>query len=83
MEALPIPKSLKVYQLVRMTTTNAMHFSSVGTAPAGPGYIGIGFYYTQSEAEQNRTLEYLKAKDGEQFFVFELEFPNPIHNETR
>jgi hypothetical protein len=81
-QAIPVPKVMKVYQLIRMTTNLSLTFSNAGQSPVGGnGYIGVGFYLTQSEAEQNRTLEYLKAKNEEQFYVFELEFPNPAYKE--
>lgn len=81
MESLPIPKTMKVYQLVRMSTKTSLNFSTTGTAAAGAAYIGSGFYLTQSEAEQNRTLETLKDTDGNRFFVFELDIPNPAYKE--
>ena len=83
MEPLPAPRTLKVYQLVKMTTSSGLNFSSTGTIPAGSqGYIGTGFYLTQNEAEQNRTLEVLKDTAGSsKFFVFELEVPNPAYRE--
>jgi hypothetical protein len=80
-QAIPVPEFIKVYQLIRMTTNLSLNFSNVGQSSTGAGYIGLGFYLTQSEAEQNRTLEYLKAKGEEQFYVFELEFPNPAYKE--
>ena len=81
MEPIPIPKTIKVYQLVRMSTKTSLSFSTSGTAAAGASYVGSGFYLTQSEAEQNRTLETLKDTDGNRFYVFELEFPNPAYKE--
>lgn len=81
MEPLPIPKTLKVYQLIRVATKTSLNFSTTGTAAAGAAYIGSGFYLTQSEAEQNRTLETLKDTDGSKFYVFELEIPNPAYRE--
>jgi hypothetical protein len=81
MEPLPIPKTMRVYQLVRLSTKATLNFSTTGTAAAGAAYIGSGFYLTQSEAEQNRTLETLKDVDGNKFYVFELEFPNPAYKE--
>ena len=81
MESLPIPKTMKVYQLVRMSTKTSLNFSTTGTAAAGAAYIGSGFYLTQSEAEQNRTLETLKDTDGNRFYVFELDIPNPAYKE--
>ena len=81
MEPLPIAKTIKVYQLIKMSTKAGLNFSPVGTTGTGANYIGIGMYVTQSEAEQNRTLETLKDQDGSKFYVFELEFPNPIYKE--
>lgn len=83
MESLPIPKTIKVYQLVRMSTKTSLSFSTTGSATVGTsGYLGTGFFTSQSEAEQNRTLETLKDTDGtNKFYVFELEFPNPIYKE--
>ena len=79
MESLPIPKTIKVYQLVKLSTKNGFNLCPVGMASSGSNYIGAGMYLAQSEAEQNRTLETLKDTDGSQFFVFELEFPNPAY----
>jgi hypothetical protein len=81
MEPLPIPKTLKVYQLIRVATKTSLNLSTTGTAAAGAAYIGSGFYLTQSEAEQNRTLETLKDTDGSKFYVFVLEIPNPAYRE--
>ena len=81
MEPLPIPKTIKVYQLIKMSTKSGLNLSPVGTTGTGANYIGIGMYTTQTEAEQNRTLETLKDQDGSKFYVFELEFPNPVYKE--
>jgi hypothetical protein len=82
MQPLEAPKTLKIYQLVRMSTSTGLNFSTTGSVPAGGNnYIGSGFYLTQSEAEQNRTLEVLKDKDNNKFYVFELEVPNPAYQE--
>jgi hypothetical protein len=65
-----------------MSTSTGLNFSTTGSAPAGgTSYIGSGFYLTLSEAEQNRTLEVLKDKDNNKFYVFELEVPNPAYRE--
>ena len=72
---------MKVFQLVRMSTKTSLNFSTTGTAAAGAAYVGTGFYLTLSEAEQNRTMETLKDVDGNRFYVFELEFPNPAYKE--
>jgi hypothetical protein len=82
MEPIDAPKSLKIYQLVRLSTSTGLNFSTTGSAPAGgTSYIGSGFYLTLGEAEQNRTLEVLKDKDNNKFYVFELEVPNPACRE--
>jgi hypothetical protein len=82
MESLPVPKTMKVYQLVRMSTKNGLNFGLSGSGTVGStGYIGSGFFTSQSEAEQNRTMETLKDVDGNKFYVFELDFPNPAYKE--
>jgi hypothetical protein len=81
MVPVPIAKTLTIYQLVKMSTKNGLHFSSTGATATGASYIGSGFYISQAEADQNRTLETLKDQDGAKFFVFELEIPNPIYSE--
>lgn len=80
MEPIKPPKTLKFYQLIKMSTKSTFNLTSAGTAPAS-GYIGSGFYRTLDEAEHNRTMEALKNTDGDTFHVFELEFPNPINKE--
>ncbi len=82
MQPMPVSKTLKIYQLIKMSTSSGLNFSTTGTIPAGgQNYIGSGFYLTQSEAEQNRTLEVLKDKDNNKFYVFEIEIPNPAWQE--
>lgn len=82
MEPIQPPKTVKFYQLLKMSTKSGLNISSCGTAPSGStSYVGTGMYLTLSEAEQNRTLETLKDQDGCKFYVFELEFPNPIYRE--
>lgn len=82
MEPLKPPKTMKVYQLLRMCSKSGLSFSTCGTTPTGANYIGVGFYTTLAEAEHNRTMEVLKdvADSGNSFYVFELEFPNPAAN---
>ena len=70
-----IPKTLRVYQLIRMTTTAGLNFSAV-TTMSTPS-LGQGIFLSEAEAEQYRTIEILKNSDGAEFYVFELEFPNP------
>lgn len=83
MESLPIPRVMKLYQLIKMATKAGLNLSSAGTIPAGSAnYVGTGFYTTQQEAEHNRTIETLKNTDeGVSYYVFELEFPNPAYKE--
>ena len=84
MQALTPPKTIKYYQLLRMSTKSGLNISSCGTMPAGStNYIGTGMYTTLQEAEHNRTLELLKDTDASfnSYYVFELEFPNPAYRE--
>ena len=82
MEPLPIPKTIKVYQLLKLSTKNGLNFSPTGSIPASSSsYMGTGIYATQTEAEQNRTMETLKDQEGARFYVFELEIPNPAYKE--
>lgn len=80
MEPLKPPRTMKVYQLVRQT---GLSFSPTGTS--GPVSLGIGFYSTLQEAEQNRTMEVLKdtttGVNKPRWHVFELEVPNPAYTE--
>ena len=80
MDPLKPPKTLKFYQLIKMSTKTGLNLTTTGTVP-GQGYIGSGFYRTLDEAEHNRTMEAPKNTDGDTFHVFELEFPNPIYRE--
>lgn len=70
------PETIKVYALVKRNA-DSMYFSNTGMA-SGMNSIGIGFYLTRVEAEHQRTLEVLKSKTEDEFYVFELEIPNPI-----
>ena len=84
MEPLKPPKTMKVYQLLRMSTKSGLNISMCGSIPAGStNYIGVGFYTTLQEAEHNRTIELLKDPDASfnSYFVFELELPNPAYKE--
>jgi hypothetical protein len=81
MESIKAPKTIKVYQLIRQT---GMSMISAGSGTAG---LGIGFYSTQSDAEQNRTMEILRdtstgtGVNKPKFHLFELEMPNPAYTE--
>ena len=79
MESIKAPKTLKFYQLVRMTTKTSLCFSPAGAA--SNTFIGTGFYRTIEEAEFNRTMEALKDTDSNSYHIFELEFPNPSYKE--
>lgn len=70
------PETVKIYQLIKRNA-DSMYFSNTGTT-SGMNSIGIGFYITRDEAEHQRTLEVLKSKTEDEFYVFELEIPNPI-----
>ena len=79
MDSIRPPKTLKFYQLVRMSTATGICFSPAGSASGM--FIGTGFYKSIEEAEFNRTLEALKDTNSDSFHIFELEFPNPIYSE--
>ena len=77
MESLKPPRTLKFYQLTKLSISGILYISPVGT-----GTIGSGIFKTLDEAEQNRTIEILKDKDHTgTYHVFELEFPNPAYQE--
>ena len=71
----PTPETIRVYQLMRMNTSNGLNFGAV-SAMSTPS-LGPGIFLSEAEAEQYRTIEILKNSDGAEFYVFELEFPNP------
>lgn len=75
------PKTLKYYQLLKMSTKSGLSFTLVGTTSGATNYIGTGFYHTREEAEHNRTIETLRDSECNTYHIFELEFPNPIINE--
>jgi len=79
MEPIAPPKTIKIYQLIRQT---GMTFSSTGSGTAG---LGVGFYSTLQEAEQNRTMELLKDTTSginkPKWHVWELDIPNPAYQE--
>ena len=84
MESLSPPKTVKYYQLIRMSTKAGLNLSLCGTIPSGStNYVGTGMYTTLQEAEHNRTIETLKDQDAafNSYHVFELEFPNPAYRE--
>ena len=78
MEGLNPPKTLKFYQLMRMSGKSGLYFSTVGGSSS---LVGPGLFQTLHEAEHQRTLEVLKDLDGDvnSYHIFELEFPNPAY----
>ena len=83
MEPIRPPRTVKFYQLLKMSTKNSFTINSCGTVPSATNYIGTGMYMTLQEAEHMRTLETLKDTDGgyNSYHIFELEFPNPVYKE--
>ena len=79
MESIRPPKTLKFYQLIKMSTKPTITYSPVGNANGV--YIGLGFFRTLEEAEWNRTSEALKDTEINSYHIFELEFPNPTYTE--
>jgi len=82
MEGIKPPKTVKFYQLLKMSTKNSFSIHSCGTTVAN-NYMGTGVYLTLQEAEHNRTMETLKDTDAayNTYHIFELEFPNPAYRE--
>ena len=81
MQGLPLPKTMKVYQLLKMSTKSGLYISACGSVNSGP-FNGIGIYTTLQEAEHTRTLEILKdTETGNSYHIFELDFPNPAYKE--
>ena len=82
MEPIKPPKTLKIYQLIKQT---GVAFSNTGGSSSSSASLGIGFYPSLQEAEQNRTMEVLKdttsGNSKPKWHVFELEFPNPAYEE--
>lgn len=80
MEPLKPPPTYKIYTVIKQTglTMSFVYVSSPNTIN-----YGAGFYGTRHEAEQARTFELLKdtATPKSNYHVFELELPNPAHQE--
>jgi hypothetical protein len=81
MEPLKPPKTLKVYQLIRRS---GLQLSQVASSSMINGIsLGPGFFLSQHDAEMHRTMEILKltSSDNSEFFIFELELPNPVYKD--
>jgi len=83
MKSIEQPKTVMVYQLLRMT---GAYISGVSSSVPNSLSMGIGFYLTLQEAEHIRTLEILKdttaaGSPKPTWHIFELEFPNPAYQE--
>jgi len=81
MEPLKPPKTLKVYMLLKR---NGMSHTTVASSTMiNSMSLGSGFFMSQHDAEMYRTMELLKLQpsDNSEFFIFELELPNPVYKE--
>ena len=83
MEPIRPPRTVKFYQLLRMSTKSGLNISNCGSTASGNNYVGVGIYLTLQDAEHNRTMETLKDTDSgtNSYHIFELEFPNPVYRE--
>lgn len=82
MQPLKPPKTINVYMLMKR---NGMSHSTALTSTTINGVVlGQGFFLSQHDAELHRTMEILKLSPGDntEFFIFELELPNPVYKET-
>jgi hypothetical protein len=79
MESLKPPKTFKVYALIKQSGLNLSYVYGAGSSVV----YGAGFYQSQQEAEQYRTLEILRDTESPSpsYHVFELEIPNPAYQE--
>ena len=79
MEPLNPPKTFKVYALIKQTGLSLSYVYGAGSSVV----YGAGFYQSQQEAEQYRTLEILSDTTDPRpnYHVFELEIPNPAYQE--
>lgn len=77
MKPLEQPDTQKVYMLLKQTGAYFCATSSSVNSISGTS-LGVGFFWSQLEAEQHRTMEILKLTptDTSVFHIFELEVPN-------
>lgn len=82
MEPLKPPKTMKYYQLLKRSGLGMYTVS--GSNNVNGITLGQGFFLSQNDAEMHRTMEILKlpAGDNSEFYIFELELPNPVYKET-
>jgi len=67
MGPVPIAKTLKIYQLVKMSTKTGLHFSSTGATATGASYIGSGFYISPAKLNKIAQWKHLKIKMVQSF----------------
>jgi hypothetical protein len=81
MKPIDPPKTINVYMLLRR---NGMSHTTVPTNNTSSISIGSGFFTTLHEAEVSRTFQMLSlgSNDNSEFFIFELELPNPVYKGT-
>ena len=81
MKSLDPPEFLHFWVLFSQSSTS-LYFSTTGTAmTSGAPSYGTGFYASLDEAEKARTFSILNDKTGNQYHIFELEFPNPAYRD--
>ena len=80
MQSLEQPRTLKIYLLLRQTGLNLI---PTGMPPSTTSSLGVGFYFTHTDAEYARTIAILNdtAANQSNFHIFELEIPNPAYQE--
>lgn len=82
MQPLKPPKTMNMYML--MKRSGLSHSVAMSNTTISGTSLGAGFFLSQHDAEMHRTMEILKLQPGDntEFFIFELELPNPVYKET-
>lgn len=82
MEPLDPPKTYKVYMM--MKRNGMLHSMATSSSMVNNMSLGTGFFLSRHDAEMHRTMELLKLSptDNSEFFIFELELPNPVYKDT-